>query len=764
MAELDSTELLERLDIGVVVHDADERILYANPAACALLGATRDEITGLTSLDARWSLTGPDGGPLDRESVPARVARRTGAVVRNVMVGVNRPRTGDRVWLLVGARPMLDGEGHVTHVVVSFSDATETQRAVIEAAEMYQSVIRAMSEGVVVHDADGSIRFANPSAERVLGQSLDQLTGRSPLDPRWRLTMPNGGRVTRGDIPSEITQATGKPCANVVLGVHRPSGERAWLSINTDPFGAVAGSGPRGVVATFTDITRDRDTQLALAESRSQLQRVLDAVPGVVYQFLRDESGRDTFPFATASLQELFGVSPEDAAADAKNVYSRIHPDDLPRMMDALNEAARTFEPFDVEHRAQGDDGKYRWMRSRSVPSDKRLGALWTGVTLDITEQRALQDGLRRTQRREAMGDLAAGLAHNFNNMLAAIQPNIELALLEAPASIQPLLADAKSAASSAAELVRQLLTLGRSEHETSAAGAFDARAVVDDVLRIARSTFPRVITLEAKLEDGPLRVRGNPSHLHQLLLNLLLNARDAVGGREAPRLSVELTHGERQLLLRVADNGVGMDDATRARLGEPFFSTKAPGLGTGLGLASAFGNARELRATLTAETEHGVGTTFTLTAPLAPQGATVEARAARRDSRLAGKVLVIEDEPLVRRAIVRQLAATGLEVIEHESGDAALEWLARADQDVHQTLRVAVLDLSLPGTQGDVILRALNQLLPKLPVLIVSGHIAEDVDLALAAAVLRKPLEGDVLVRTISRVLGVDRLAADAD
>ena len=619
MAEFDSTDLLERLDIGVVVHDADERILYANPAACALLGVTRDEIFGLTSLDAQWSVTGPDGTPLDRENVPARVALRTGVAVRNFMLGVNRPRTQDRVWLLVSACPLRDAERRVRQVVVSFSNVTETQRAVIEAAEIYQSVIRAMSEGVVVHDADGTIGFANPAAERVLGLSLDQLTGRSPLDPRWRLIMPDGAPATRNDIPSEVTQSTGKACENVVLGVHRPNGVRAWLSINTDAFGAGASSGPRGVVTTFTDITRDRDTQLALAESRSQLARVLDAVPGVVHQFLRDESGRETFPFATAGLHELLGVTPEDAAADAKNVYARIHPDDLPMLMDALNESARTFEPFDVEHRAMGDDGKYRWMRSRSVPSERRPVAVWTGVTLDITEQRALQEGLRRTQRREAMGDLAAGLAHNFNNMLAAIQPNIELALLDAPASIQPMLLDAKSAATSAAELVRQLLTLGRGEHETSATRLFDARAIVDDALRIARSTFPRSIALEARLDDGPLHLRGNPSHLHQLLLNLLLNARDAVDERPSPRLVVELVQRELQLVLRVGDNGVGMDEATRVRLGEPFFTTKAPGLGTGLGLASAFGNARELRATLTVESERGVGTIFTLTTPLAP-------------------------------------------------------------------------------------------------------------------------------------------------
>ena len=290
-----------------------------------------------------------------------------------------------------------------------------------------------------------------------------------------------------------------------------------------------------------------------------------------------------------------------------------------------------------------------------------------------------------------------------------------------------------------------------------SVAKQIDAVAVLEAVLRMCRSTFDRAIHIEQSIAPVRAVVLGPPGYLHQVLLNLCINARDALAGRPDPVLRVEAFElngpvaggraAPRHLVVRVTDTGCGMGAATLERLGEPFFSTKGPGRGTGLGLATAFGIVHDLGGRITCTSREGEGSTFVLELPLVV-GEAVAGPSSHPAVTLAGRrILVVDDEPLVRAALFRQLRALGADVIGAVDGS---EGLARVRAE---RFDVVLLDLSMPGMPGTQVLAELRADKTAPPVIVVSGD-AHKVGVEGAAAVLEKPVEAAELTRTIERVL----------
>jgi two-component system cell cycle sensor histidine kinase/response regulator CckA len=801
-SDLDRARVLDGLRVAVVVQNAAAEILYANDEAARLLGvSSAQELYRLSSYDPRWDAIHPDGTPIPGAEHPVPRAIATGKPQLDVTMGVRQAVGGERTWLFVSAVPELDDHGNVVRVTTTLRNVTEerrahnslretnlrlelavaertaelsravdvlrqeiaererTEKALVESEALYRSVIRAMSEGIVVHESDGAIRMANPSAEKVLGITLDQLQGRSPLDPRFRLVDENGEPLAPESIPSEITKRTGKPCVNVTLGVHRPNGERAWLSVNTDPVSLDVEGSPSAVVATFTDITTERLTKLALEASRAHFKRVTDAVPGLLFQYRVDRYGHGVFTFVSGRAEQMIGIPAARILADAETFWLALHDQDAEDALSSLARAARTATIWEREFRIVVH-GASRWMRARAVPEAMESGIEWNGVLLDVTEEHRLGESLRHSQRMEAMGDLAAGIAHNFNNMLGAILPNLDLALEMAPKELEPLLVDARKATCSAAELVRQLLLVARRETDRSRE-VVDVQTIVEDVAAICRRTFDRRIEIDAQAKaDSPV-VLGRRSDLHQVILNLCINARDALAGIEAPKLRLAVENGMALLPGRdeavpvitvvVQDNGIGMDEAVRSRIGEPFFTTKGPDRGTGLGLATAFGIVREFEGTLACDSARGEGTTFRVTFPqLAGVTSSVMESVAARVVLPSRRILVVDDEPLVRRAIVRQLEDIGVEVAEAESGADALQAL----DDAGGSFSAVLLDLSMPGLPGERVLAEMKSRQPTLPILVMSGHVSEPALLDDATVVLNKPIGRGELLRALGDLL----------
>lgn len=759
-------ELLDLLDVGVIVYSPDAVIAYANAAACAMLRITAEELVS-SSPHRSWSIVDADGQALSGTEEPFRRVLRTGVSVVGQVLGVLAADESTRMWLRVNATPLRAPAGEIEQVLVSFTDVSLERRNVDEAQaaravseERYAAVLRAMSEGVAVHDTTGAIAFSNPSAERILGLSHDQLRGIEGVDPRWALMTPEGVPLRPEEVPSEITRATGLACRGVLLGVHRANGERAWLSVSTDPI-AGEGDSSHGVVATFSDITPQREAQLALERANARLRDVTSSMPGAIFQYLARSDGTQAFIFVAGTTLEVVGLTAEQLTADVENAWAAVHPDDVATLRIAVERATAelTRVEADVRFRSATD---WRWARVRATPARVDDGILFTGVILDITEERMLAERLQRAQRREIMGDLAAGVAHNFNNMLAAVLPNLETVRASGPreASSEHALDDAIEATRRAADLVRQLMYVARGDYEGQPE-AVELRAIVDEVARLCRRSFDSGIAITVDITaSGPTSTFGLASQVHQVVLNLCLNARDALLGREARTLHLALadgkgpvpghTEGDSHIVLTVRDTGCGMDDATLRRLGEPFFTTKPPGHGTGLGIASAMATVRDMAGHLEVVSEVGRGSTFQIHFPRFVGRSQESQRALPAPGASIGNLLLVEDEKLVRRAVERMLSRFCKKTVSAEDGVEALAILEAANG----AFDVVLLDLSMPRASGKEVLARIRERWPALPVVIMSGNTSNRSGLESAADTLDKPLSAELLQASLLRAV----------
>ncbi|MEL6344119.1 MAG: ATP-binding protein, partial [Myxococcota bacterium] len=313
------------------------------------------------------------------------------------------------------------------------------------------------------------------------------------------------------------------------------------------------------------------------------------------------------------------------------------------------------------------------------------------------------------------------------------------------------------SATNSAADLVRQLLLVARNEPE-SRQTTVDLAMVVRDAVNIARQTFDRRIFLTLQTPNRPCWVRGRASHLQQVLLNLLINARDAVADATNPSIEVLLESAPCVVedasvpgwRLSVTDNGAGMDANTLARLGEPFFSTKPQGRGTGLGVATGVSIAQDHGGALQWVSELQKGSTFTLSLPRvnALRPARPPAIPQTPDLPRRKRVLVIDDEVLVRRVLRRLLEKRSLDVTEAATG---LEGIERFEAE-REHLSAVLLDLSMPELSGAEVLPRLIGIDPTIPIVIMSGHIHQQLDLSAAFAIAQKPIAMNALFELLKR------------
>ncbi|MDQ3365580.1 MAG: ATP-binding protein [Myxococcota bacterium] len=433
-------------------------------------------------------------------------------------------------------------------------------------------------------------------------------------------------------------------------------------------------------------------------------------------------------------VYRIFGLEPGTFAGTVEAYQALIHPDDRDVMGDAMTTALAGGQgEWFVEHRLAGFTPE-RWVscRGRVFRDDTATAVRMAGVVQDITARRAAEEALRQAQKLEAIGRLAGGVAHDFNNLLTVI---LALSALmrrskALPPELDGDLAIIIEAGERGAALTQQLLAFGR--RDASRPTVFDVRASIGDAVRlIERAVGPSQVVVEPG--DAACVVKMDERQLHQVLLNLALNARDAMpdGGRILIAAAVVVLDGAsvpglaagRYARLAVRDDGVGMDDATRHRALEPFFTTKPAHEGTGLGLSTCHGIILQAGGALSIDSRPGRGTTVTIHLPLVDgpaSAATCDGVAADRSGQ--GHVLVVEDEPAVRAVAVRTLELAGYAVHAAATGREALA-IAHA---LDHTLDLIVCDVVLPGSSGFDVIAGIRERRTDIPVLYVSGFIAE--------------------------------------
>ncbi len=485
---------------------------------------------------------------------------------------------------------------------------------------------------------------------------------------------------------------------------------------------------------------------------------------------------------ASLLLYELFGID-ESYPRTLEGWLARVHPDDREDIRRYFQQdvlAARV--PFDREYRlVRLEEGREVWVHGRGVLFLDAAGepVRMVGTIQDITafkrnedERRLLETRLFHSQKLESLGVLAGGIAHDFNNLLTGILGNITLARNAAP-SCGPELAtplqQAETAAVRAAELTRQMLAF-------SGKGRFvvqplDVNAALTEMVELLRSSLPKMVRFRFELAPGLPAILADASQVRQVIMNLVLNAGEAIGeapgevtirsdarevdaGHLATGFSAGGLAGGRYVRIEVVDTGCGMDDDTKARIFDPFFTTKFTG--RGLGLAAVLGIVKGHHGAIWLHSEVGRGSTFTLLFPCAPEGSVPTPAPLRSVAveRAKGRVLVVDDERMVRDLIAQSLQAHGIEVVEAADGAAGLQAL----QDLGGRADLVLLDLTMPRMGGVEAFLEMRRRWPDLRVVLMSGYTRDNVLTLFTGAApddfLEKPFPHRALVATVFRHL----------
>ncbi len=826
-----TAELLANLPTAVVVHAADSRVRYGNPAALKFLGLTEGQLLGRAAMDPDWQFLREDGSPMPLEEYPVMQVLATGEAVQGAVVGVRRRQGAEPSWGWATGFPEVDPQGAIREVVVSFTDVTERirgDRALRRSEEAYRSLVTAMAEGVVVQDADGRITAANPAAERIERRPAAEMVG-GPIGEAWQHAVHGDGSPFAVDLqPATLALRTGEPQSDVVMGLPRADGSHVWLSVNAQPLRS-DGAHPSAVVTTFHDITQQREA----AESMAHLNRELRAISLCNEALIRAEDEDTLLREICRIVNEeagyrlaWVGMVEHDAAKSVRPVASAGDDDgylaaaitweDVSRGQGPCGTAIRTrrtasIRDFGSDHAgapwrdaalAHGyrsnislpllaQDGEvfgvlsiYSELPDAFTPEERRLleelaGDLAFGISVLRTResQAVLEAQLRQAQKMEVVGQLAGGIAHDFNNLLAAIRGYGELLRGELPPEDERSRRDLEEVLDAAARaelLTRQLLAFAR--RQVLVPVVLRPGEILSALAPMLGRVLGEQVELTVTVDPQAGRVRVDPGQLEQVILNLAINARDAMPG--GGPLTIEVTRvdasdteartGSQEaapggyVLLTVADAGVGMDEATQAHLFEPFFTTKPEGRGTGLGLATVYGIVRQSGGHISIESALGVGTTVRVFLPRTVE----EAHAVPETGAPPGPaprgsetVLLVEDDAAVRGFASRVLRSLGYRVLEAGAGADALGLAAAHDGPID----ALVTDIVMPGMAGTSLATRLAEARPGLCVLYMSGYSSGALgpDLPSDVAFLGKPFSSEALGRALRAAL--DRVEAAA-
>jgi PAS domain S-box-containing protein len=474
----------------------------------------------------------------------------------------------------------------------------------------------------------------------------------------------------------------------------------------------------------------------ALRESRRQLATLMRNLPGMAYRGAAD--ARRTMAFVSEASAVLTGFEPADLVANRTVSYGDlVVPEDRDAVRRGVDEALAARRPFELAYRIRNAAGQVRWVQERGCGVWAESGGLLAveGFVSDLTERRTLEEKLRQALKVEAVGRLAGGIAHDFNNLLTAVLGSTELLQrrLAADDGAQVELGTIRRAALRAAEFTKGLLAFAR--RQVLDPVRLDLRAFVVDALPMLRHLIPENIRIEVRPAVETDWVQADRGQLTRILMNLCVNARDAMPGggtitieianalMDAAFVAAHLGAREgRYVCLRVTDTGVGINEENLAHIFEPFFTTKQTGKGTGLGLSTVYGIVKQHEGFILATSEPGLGSVFTVYLPAVAGGELPPAPV--REAAAAGgseAILVVEDEPEVRHVLVQTLSGLGYHVHEAADGAVALAML-RAGLAVDLVLT----DVVMPQLGGMDLFEAARTAAPGLRFLFSSGY-AED-------------------------------------
>ena len=765
--------LLQHLQAGVVVHAPDTSILLANQEASRLLGLPLDQMQGKVATDPAWQLVHDDGSRMAAHEYPVMQVLASLRPVTNLVVGVDRPGGGERTWALVNAFPESDEQQQLRQVVVTFVDITERKRA--EAAlEVERLQFRHLFEqspvatwledltavglwmqhlrdqGVVdlrafLQEQPDQLRHA-ASLIRVVDMNLAAVAQNAAQSKQHLLeNLPQLFEAqTYQDFLAELDAIwQGQDSIEFESRGRRLDGRSLVRILRL----SIPTRGGRldlsRVVVTGTDITERRQSEEAIRQVRADLEKAQSVAHIGSWISRSPEQGTLIW---SAEAHRIFGAEPSEFDGRVESFLKYVHPEDRTRVV-ALAEAAwRGEQPYNLDHRIVRPDGCVRWVHEQADIERDASGqpVRMIGVVRDVTERRQaeeererLQAQLTQAQKMESVGRLAGGVAHDFNNMLTVIQGNAALAMQDLPpdSPLRENLEEIQKCTERSTDLTRQLLAFAR--RQTIAPKVLDLNATVEKMLKMLQRLIGENIHLAWLPAADLWPVKIDSSQVDQVLANLCVNARDAVGSVGEITLETgNFTFDEAYcathtgfvpgdfVLLAVGDNGCGMEKEVLAHLFEPFFTTKGVGKGTGLGLATVYGIVKQNDGFINVHSEQGQGTTIKAYLPrhVGKTGQNPIDSAAQPIRRGHETVLLVEDEPAILRMGAQILKNLGYAVLAAATPGEAIHLAREQRGEIH----LLMTDVIMPEMNGRDLAEQLRGLYPAIKRLYMSGYTAD--------------------------------------
>jgi two-component system cell cycle sensor histidine kinase/response regulator CckA len=564
-----------------------------------------------------------------------------------------------------------------------------------------ERMIDSIPLATVALDADERVLTWNGSAERLFGwRAADVIGERAPY-------IPDDQRGASSAIYQRLKQ--GERLRGVEVLRRARDGRDLELAVYSAPLSR------ESVIVLYDDVSERKQAERDRDLAERQYQELIESLPLVTFVDLVDERARNVY--TSPQAVEMLGWSLDDWRDDPNLFLEILHPEDRNRVLAAVAHSKKTREEFDGEYRLRHRDGTYVWVRDRSTIVETEDGLFSRGFLIDITQQKRLEEQLMQAQKMDALGQLAGGIAHDFNNLLTGISGYADLALTstEPDSPVDRCIAGIKAAASEAASLTSRLLAFSR--RNVPERRLVDLNELVVEAAGLLERLVRADVRVQLELAQPLPHVAADLAQLKQVVLNLALNARDAMpnGGT----LTIETAPAPGAVVLRVRDSGEGMDASTRSRAVEPFFTTKSEGEGTGLGLSVVYGVVDSLDGRLSIESAPGLGTIVEITLPAA-DGIPEPTLDERPPVPAAGveRVLVVEDRAVVRQLARDVLEASGFEVAVAAGGAEALDAVAS-----QPPFDVLVTDVVMPEMSGAELAQALRADRPELPVVFMSGY-----------------------------------------